>query len=101
MEAERAESTGGGHVAWRDGRVWLSAPAQMLVNMRDMLYDGRWEDFERDLQDRMADRPHVFDIVGPSSDMKDTIRLHLAVIEELRTWERSQGQLLEAKAPDR
>lgn len=101
MEADWADSACNGHVAWRDGQVWLSAQAQMLVNMRDMLYEGDWGDFETDLKDRMAGRPHVFDIVAPSSEMIETIRLHLVMIQALQKWERKHEIVLEARPPER
>ena len=59
----------------------------MLLRMRDTLYEGSWEDFERDLQARAQGEPHVFETLATSPQMKATIESHLAMIDTMRTWE--------------
>lgn len=59
----------------------------MLLRMRDTLYEGSWEDFERDLRARAEGQPHVFETVPTSPEMKATIGTHLAMIEQMRAWE--------------
>ena len=59
----------------------------MLLRMRDTLYEGSWEDFERDLRGRVEGRPHVFETVPTSPEMRATIENHLAMIEQMRAWE--------------
>ena len=68
----------------------------MLLDIRDTLYEGSWEDFERDLQARRRSQPHVFDTVPDSPNMDETIRNHLVLIEEMRDWERLNGATLRA-----
>lgn len=70
-----------------DGPV-LTDEQRMLLDLRDILYEGSWEDFRRDLEARQASRPHVFDIVPPSPRLQETIARHLQVIDELDQWER-------------
>ncbi len=56
----------------------------MLLALRDELYEGRWELFERDLQARLEGRPHVYEI-GPVTDrLRETIQEHLRLIQGLR-----------------
>lgn len=65
----------------------LTADHRMLLQMRDTLYEGSWEDFLHDLRARAESRPHVFDVVPASPEMKDTIAGHIAMIERMREWE--------------
>ncbi len=69
---------------------------QMLIQVRDTLYEGSWEDFVRDLKARLEGRPYVFEIDPPSPSLKATIETHLRLIEELKTWERTHGKTLKA-----
>lgn len=59
----------------------------MLIQIRDTLYEGNWNDFLRDLNARAQDRPHVFETVAPSAETKSTIAHHVAMIEQMRAWE--------------
>ncbi len=76
-----------GPTTCRDDLPSLTEDEQMLVLLRDELYEGSWDDFVGDLQDRLAGRPHVFDIGPASSHLQDTIRQHLRLIERLRELE--------------
>ena len=77
--------------------VELSAEQRMLLDIRDTLYDGSWEDFIRDLQARLDGQPHVFDIVPDSPGFADTIRSHLGIVEQLQTWEQETGRTLHSR----
>jgi hypothetical protein len=72
----------------------LTPEQQMLVDLRDILYEGSWEDFRSDLKARRESRPHVFDVVPPSPRLKETIDRHLRVIDELDRWERRHSRTL-------
>ncbi len=67
--------------------TWLTEEHVMLLRMRYALYEGSWEDFIVDLTARAADRPHVFDIVPPSEQVRSTIESHLTMIGDMKTWE--------------
>ncbi len=75
----------------------LTADHRMLLQMRDTLYEGSWEDFLCDLRARAQSRPHVYDITPPSPDMKETIANHIAMIEQMREWELQRGCTLRAE----
>lgn len=62
----------------------LAVEADMLVQIRDTLYEGDWDDFVADLTARLEGRAHVFQTVGASPDMKATIARHLKIIAQLR-----------------
>jgi hypothetical protein len=66
----------------------LTDDEQMLVLLRDELYEGNWDDFVQDLRDRLAGSPHLFDIEPASARLQETIRHHLHLIEHLRELER-------------
>jgi hypothetical protein len=66
---------------------------EMLLYIRDTLYEGSWDDFIRDLESRAQGRPHVFDTVAPSPTMKATIEAHLHLIQRMLTWESEHGRL--------
>ncbi len=68
----------------------------MLLQMRDTLYEGSWEDFVRDLEARAAGRTHVFELVPASTNMKATIKNHLNMIRDMQSWEGEHGQSLRA-----
>jgi len=72
----------------------LNAEHRMLLQMRDTLYEGDWDDFVADLRARAQGRPHVFETVAVSPRMKATIDHHLALIEEMRAWEAGQQRTL-------
>lgn len=65
----------------------LTEAHRMLLDVRDTLYDGSWADFKLDLEARTKGKPHVFETVPTSPDMLDTIRGHLAMIEQMAGWE--------------
>lgn len=79
-----------------DPPLKLTDAHRMLLEIRDTLYDGRWEDFARDLEARRQSQPHVFETVAESADMLATIGRHLALIAEMETWERDHGTTLRA-----
>lgn len=70
----------------------LTDEQRMLVQIRDTLYEGHWEDFLRDLEARSDGRPHVFAIGGASPELKTTIQRHIGLILELQEWERHHGR---------
>ena len=72
----------------------LTPDHRMLLRMRDTLYEGRWDDFVRDLQARVESQPHVFETVPDTPGMKDTIARHLSLIEQMRAWETVHQQAL-------
>jgi len=74
----------------------LTDEQQMLLRVRDTLYEGSWDDFARDLRARRDARPHVFDIVPASETLRETILTHLRQIDRLRNWERRHGIALRA-----
>ena len=74
-----------------DGPWKLSEEERMLVLLRDELYDGSWDEFVRDLKDRLAARPHLFDITPASPRLRETIRHHLRLIGRLREYEARTG----------
>lgn len=69
---------------------------RMLLQIRDTLYEGSWEDFVHDLRARAEGRPHVFELVPVSEQMKSTIADHLAMIEKMQRWEIAHGRILRA-----
>lgn len=73
--------------AARAGDVKLSEDERMLILLRDELYEGNWDDFIEDLQDRLNGRPHLFDIQPASARLQETIRQHLHMIQRLRELE--------------
>jgi len=66
----------------------------MLLQVRELLYEGNWDDFEQDLRARLAGMPHVFDTIPDTPGMKATITRHLALIDRLRQAERNLGRAL-------
>lgn len=72
----------------------LTEEQRMLVQIRDTLYEGSWDDFLTDLNARAEGRPHVFALTGASPELKSTIERHVELIEELRGWERKHRQTL-------
>ncbi len=72
----------------------LTDDHRMLLQIRETLYEGSWEDFIRDLEARAAGRPHVFELVPASDRMKATIAGHLRMIDEMRKWEAALGRPL-------
>ena len=76
----------------RNGDAYsLSNEQRMLLRMRDTLYEGSWEDFERDLRARLEGQPHVFATVPDTPGMKTTIAQHLVMIDAMRKWEAEHG----------
>lgn len=72
----------------------LTDEQRMLIDLRDILYEGSWTDFRQDLEARREERPHVFDTVPESSRMRETIDRHLRLIDELERWEQQHGRRL-------
>lgn len=77
-----------------DDQPELTDEQRMLVDLRDVLYEGSWEDFRRDLEARRNARPHVFDTVPESGRMPEIIDRHLQVLDELERWEQRYGRRL-------
>lgn len=71
----------------------------MLLQVRDTLYEGDWEDFVADLTARSGGRPHVFETVSVSPQMKSTIAHHLELIERMRQWEAENHRRLRPDEP--
>ena len=46
----------------------LSADEQMLVTLRDELYDGSWDRMLVDLRDRLTGKPYIFKLVNRIQD---------------------------------
>jgi hypothetical protein len=78
----------------------LSDEEQMLVLLRDELYEGNWDEFVRDLRDRLDGRPHIFDTAPASTRLQETIRSHLQMIDELRKFETRHRVNLGDRLPD-
>ncbi len=68
----------------------------MLLQIRDTLYEGSWEDFVTDLRRRAEGRPHVFATVPTSPTMPATIAHHLGLITQMQAWEQHHGRPLRA-----
>jgi hypothetical protein len=78
------------------GKLVLTEEHRMLLTIRDTLYEGSWADFAADLEARRRSAPHVFQTVPDSPQMLATIGSHLALIDEMRSWEGRTGRLLHA-----
>lgn len=76
----------------------LTDEHRMLLRMRETLYEGHWDDFEEDLRARAQDRPHVFETIPASPEMKATIDRHLLLIGEMQAWEARHEQTLKPDA---
>ena len=72
----------------------LTEEHRMLLDIRDTLYEGSWEDFKCDLEARRQSLPHVFDTVPESPRMLKTIRNHLELIRAMWNWERTHKMVL-------
>lgn len=72
----------------------LTDEHRMLLDIRDSLYDGSWEEFKFDLEARAAQKPHVFETAPTSQDMIGIIRDHLNLIEQMVQWESTNGKRL-------
>ena len=46
----------------------LSSDEQMLVTLRDELYDGSWDKMLEDLRDRLTGKPYIFKLVNRIQD---------------------------------
>jgi hypothetical protein len=64
----------------------------MLLQIRDTLYEGSWEDFVTDLRARAEGRPHVFETVPVSASLKATIAHHLELISAMQAREHDLGR---------
>lgn len=58
----------------------LTAEEIMLVTLRDELYEGRWEEMQTDLEERLQGRPYVFKLASRIED-------DLARIKKMRAFE--------------
>jgi hypothetical protein len=58
----------------------MSPEERMLINLRDELYGGSWDQMEEDLRDRLKGRPYIFKLVNRIQD-------DLSRIERLRDYE--------------
>ncbi len=77
----------------------LTDEQRMLLDIRDTLYEGCWEDFKRDLEARRRAQPHVFETVPESPEMLATIDHHLTLIDAMGAWERANGRDLRVEYP--
>jgi hypothetical protein len=62
----------------------LSKEERVLVLIRDELYEGSWEDLERDLQARREGKPAIFKLITRIDE-------DLSRIQRLRAFERDEG----------
>lgn len=62
----------------------LTEDQRLMVIIRDELYDGSWQEMEKDLRDRLNGRPVIEKLVNK-------IERDLAYIEELRSIEKEDG----------
>jgi hypothetical protein len=74
----------------------LTEEHRMLLTIRDTLYEGSWADFAADLEARRRAEPHVFETIPDSPQLLVTIGNHLALIEQMRAWEKRTGRVLRA-----
>ncbi|MBI2931585.1 MAG: hypothetical protein HYY16_08020 [Planctomycetes bacterium] len=59
----------------------LTPDERVLVDMRDELYDGSWDLFLKDLDDRLKGKPYIFKLVNRIQD-------DMQRIEKLRDYEK-------------
>jgi hypothetical protein len=52
----------------------MTSEEKMLLTLRDELYGGRWEEMDRDLEERLAGRPYVFKLASRIEDDLARIR---------------------------
>ncbi len=62
----------------------LSREDRVLVDVRDQLYGGAWDELERDLRARLVGKPYIFKLATK-------IEEDLARIERLRRYEAAHG----------
>ena len=58
----------------------MTPEERMLINLRDELYGGSWDQMEEDLRDRLKGRPYIFKLVNRIQD-------DLSRIERLQGYE--------------
>jgi len=85
----------------REDQPALTDEQRMLLDLRDVLYEGSWEDFRHDLKARRESRPYVFEIMPASPRLMETIERHLRAIDELERWEHDHGRRLRCSAAGR
>ncbi len=78
----------------------LTDDHRMLLDIRDTLYEGSWDDFKTDLVARCESKPHVFETVPDSGHMREVIRYHLELIAQMRDWEKMCGTVLRGSIAD-
>jgi hypothetical protein len=67
----------------------LDAAGRTLLAVRDELYDGSWDDLERDLRARLAGKPYIFKLAAKIEEDLERIR-------RLRAFEAERGVDLRA-----
>lgn len=72
----------------------LTDEQRMLIQIRDVLYEGSWDDFLSDLRARAGGRPHVFATVPVSPELQDTISRHIGLIAQMQSWEHQHNHVL-------
>jgi hypothetical protein len=77
--------------------IELTGEHRMLLQIRDTLYEGNWDDFIVDLLARAEGRPHVFDTIPDSPAMRVTVAHHLELIAQMQVWERRQNKTFRAE----
>ena len=71
----------------------LSSPELQLLILRKVLYDGDWNELERDLVARRDGKPYIF-------KLRTRIDEDLVRIEKLKAYEREHGVDLSEYLPD-
>ncbi len=62
------------HADVRDFYRSMTPEDRLLLDLRNELYDGSWEEMEQDLEDRLAGRPYVFRLINRIGDDLQRIR---------------------------
>lgn len=70
----------------------LTAEEQMLIRIRDELYEGSWEVMRLDLENRLAGKPYIFKLVS-------RIEHDLAALDLLSAYEKKHDVDLGKAAP--
>jgi len=72
--------SGGNQQRHRDYVAGLTSGEQLLITLRDELYEGSWELMLGDLRDRLEKRPYIF-------KLSSRIEADMAAIERMRAYE--------------
>ena len=72
--------SGGDEQRHRDYVAGLTSGEQLLITLRDELYEGSWELMREDLRDRLEKRPYIF-------KLSSRIEADVAAIERMSAYE--------------